>query len=213
VPGKELKIGGDKTYAYSLYTSMVLLSVVIVPVTIGVLANFYGGDVALGPMAVAGNVAMGVVLPLLAGVVFHRFAPATAERLSPLVRKFAMILLAVVVIPLLVISWPAIQSLIGNGTIIAMALTSAIALAAGHLLGGPTAGNRGALALAAATRHPGMALMIGKAVEDDKRVIAAILTFMLVGIIVSIPYEMWLKRRAGGTRAVSHGAGAAPRAQ
>ncbi len=154
-----------------------------------------------------------MILPLLAGVLFHRFAPATAERLSPLVRKAAMALLVVVVIPLVVIIWPDIQALIGNGTVIAMALTAAIALAAGHLLGGPTVGDRGALALTAATRHPGIALMIAKSVDSDRSVTAAVLLFMLVGIIVAIPYQMWLKRHVAGAGAVSHGMGAAPRAQ
>ncbi len=213
VPGKQLKAGGEKGYAFSLYTALVLLSIVTVPVTMAVLANIYGRSVELGPLDVASKVVKSVILPLLAGVIFHRFAPAIAERLSPLVRKGAMLLLVVVVIPLVIMIWPAMQALIGNGTVLAMALTAAIALAAGHLLGGPTMGDRGALALTAATRHPGIALMVAKSVDDDKRVTAAILLFMLVGIVVAIPYQMWLKRQVAGMGGVARTMGVAPRAQ
>lgn len=211
VPGKELKTGGDKTYAFSLYTALVLLSIVIVPVTVAVVAQIYGRSVTLGPLAVARNVVTGALLPLLAGVLIHRAAPILSERLSPLIRKLAMILLILAVIPLLGFIWPGIQALIGNGTIIAMALTALIALTAGHLLGGPKSGDRGALAMAAATRHPGIALMIANAAGADRLVTAAIVTFMLVGLIVAIPYQIWLKRTA--TRAGAAVSGPAARGQ
>ena len=119
VPGKALNAGGDKPYAFSLYTALVLLSIVIVPVTVEILAQVYGRSVSLHPLAVARQVATGVLLPLFVGVLVHRIAPATAERLSPVVRKLAMILLFAALIPLVVFLWPGVQALIGNGTIVA----------------------------------------------------------------------------------------------
>ena len=109
-----------------------------------------------------------------------------------------MVLLVLGLALVLVTVWPAIKVLIGNGTLLAMALVVAVALAAGHLLGGPELGERGALAMAAATRHPGIAIMVATAAGGDKRVSAAIVAFLLVGLIVSTPYQTWMKRRAGG---------------
>jgi BASS family bile acid:Na+ symporter len=80
-----------------------------------------------------------------------------------------------------------------------MALVCAIALAAGHLLGGPEPENRVALAMLAATRHPGIAMMIvgasGVTGLQQQRVVGAIVAFLLVGLLVAIPYQLWLKRR------------------
>jgi BASS family bile acid:Na+ symporter len=87
------------------------------------------------------------------------------------------------------------MALIGNGTLLAMALVSGIALVAGHLLGGPNLSDRGALAVAAATRHPGIALMIAGA-AGRKEATPAIVAFVLVSCLVTIPYQMWMKRRA-----------------
>ena len=207
VPGKELKIGGAKSYSYGLYVTLALLSVIIVPLTVEILARIYGADVRLPVALIARNVALSVILPLAIGLAVRRFAPAFAGRAAPLVRKIAMLLLVLAVIPLLIKVWPGLAALIGNGTILAMALTAAIALAAGHLLGGPELADRAALAMTAATRHPGIAMMIANVNQADKHVTAAVLAVMFVGLIVGAPYQIWIKRRSrtAGSAAAAHG--------
>jgi BASS family bile acid:Na+ symporter len=76
-----------------------------------------------------------------------------------------------------------------------MALTLAVGLAAGHLLGGPRPQDRAALAVTAATRHPGIALMIANVNNLDKAVVGAILGMLVMGLVVSTPYQIWVKRR------------------
>ena len=71
--------------------------------------------------------------------------------------------------------WPAIVSLIGNGTVLAVVVISLAAIAAGHLLAAPDPRDQVALATAAATRHPGIALMVAGGYSPDKRVTAMIL--------------------------------------
>ena len=51
-------------------------------------------------------------------------------------------------------------------------------------------------------------LMIANTAGRDKSVTAAVLAFMLVGMIVAAPYQMWLKRRAGAPGPASQGVGA-----
>lgn len=197
VPGKELKVGAGKPYAYGLYVALILLAIVFVPLTVAIVARLYGADVAIPPSMIARNVALTVLAPLAVGLAIGRLAaPAFVHKFVPILRTVAMILLLLALIPMLVVVWPAMLHLIGNGTVLAMALTAAIALGAGHLLGGPNLPDRAALAVTAATRHPGIALMIATANNADKRVQAAIVGMLLVGLIVSIPYQLWLKRRA-----------------
>lgn len=208
VPGKELKVSEGKSYAYGLYVALALLSVVIVPLAVEIMSRVYGVELDLPVALVARNVALTVVLPLVVGLVIRHIAPAFSHRAAPTVRKVAMLLLLIAIVPLIIKTWPGIISLIGNGTILAMALTAAIALAAGHLLGGPELQDRAALAMTAATRHPGIAMMIANANHADKHVTAAILGVMFVGLIVGLPYQLWIKRRTrarAGPAAAAHG--------
>jgi BASS family bile acid:Na+ symporter len=201
VPGKAFKAGGEKGYTLGLYTALSLLAVVIVPVTVAILSNIYGVSVPLSPLAVLRTVALTVILPLAIGLGVRHFWPAAAERLAPLLGKLAMLALLIIVVLLLIVMWPKIMALVGNGTVLAMALVATIALVAGHLLGGPSEGDRGALAVIAATRHPGIALTIAKAAGHQEAA-AAIVAFVLVGCLVTIPYQVWMKRR--GSRGASH---------
>ena len=198
-PGKQLKVGGAKSYAYGLYLALALLSVIIVPLTVEILSRIYGVEVNLPVALIARNVALGVLLPLAVGLFLRRIAPLFADRAAPLVRKIAMLLLVIAVIPLLIKAWPGLVALVGNGTILAMALTAAIALAAGHLLGGPELSGRAALAVTAATRHPGIAMMIANFNQADRQVAAAVLAMMFVGMFVGAPYQLWIKRRSRST--------------
>ncbi len=193
IPGKQMSIGAEKCYAYGLYTALILLAVVIVPVTVAVLGQIYGVDVVPPVWGVARQVVLTALLPLAIGLAVRRFAPALAAKALRPVKILAVVLLLAALIPLLVKVMPAILALIGNGTVIAMALTAAAGLAAGHWLGGPDRQNRAALAMAAAMRHPGIAITIAKANESDKAVTAAILGMLIVGGIVGTAYSLRMK--------------------
>ena len=91
---------------------------------------------------------------------------------------------------------PAMWLLVGNGTGLAFATFVAVGLAIGHLLGGPAPANRTSLAISTASRHPGIALALAQAnFPAEKLVLAALLLYLLINAIVSIPYILWIKRR------------------
>ena len=103
--------------------------------------------------------------------------------------------------PLLWAIWGALVASTGNFTIVALIAFAATGPAAGHLLGGPDPGNRTALALATATRHPGVAIAVLHAVAPSDRSVAPdVLLYLLVAAVVSAPYVALRKRalvRAG----------------
>jgi BASS family bile acid:Na+ symporter len=104
----------------------------------------------------------------------------------------ATLLLFSCAVAVLFSAWPAIVSLIGNGTIVALAAFVVIGLLTGHLLGGPGAEERSVLALASAARHPGVALAIASAnFPEQKLAPAAVLLYLLVSAVLTIPYVMW----------------------
>jgi len=198
-PEKGLKAGGSANYTYGLYAALVLLSVIIVPTSVALVSSLYGVSVPLSPLPVATEVLEKVIAPIAAGLVIGWFAPRFAERAAPLLGRLATILLAIAVAPILVLTFPAILGLVGNGTVLAMALVAAIALAGGQLLGGPGPRHGASLAMMAATRHPGIALMIVGAAgiehPGQRPIAAAIIAFLLVSTLVAIPYQMWVRRR------------------
>jgi len=64
------------------------------------------------------------------------------------------------------------------------------------LLGGPEPEHRTALAFATASRHPGIAVAIAVANRPEQKLtMAAVLLYLLVNIVVSLPYHLWSKRR------------------
>jgi BASS family bile acid:Na+ symporter len=198
VPGKGLKAGASKAYTYGLYVTFALLAVIIVPITIAVMSRIYGTAVQVAPMTIARVVLATVLAPLAVGLVLRALFPKLAERAAPIISKLSLVLLVVACVPVVIVAWPAMGKAIGDGTIISIVIIVAAALAGGHLLGGPDREDRAALALAAATRHPGIAMLIANASFQDKSVAAVVLLFLLVSIVVAIPYQIWLRRSSRG---------------
>ena len=64
------------------------------------------------------------------------------------------------------------------------------------MLGGPIEGDRTALAMATASRHPAVALAVATSgvVVETKPELAVILLYLIVATLVSIPYQKWRHR-------------------
>lgn len=194
VPGNELGIGARKEYAYGVYVAMALLTIIAVPLVFDLAARLFGHGRTLPFHLIATTVGTGVLIPLGLGVIVQRVAPDIAHRAAPWVYKLSMLLVVLAFVPILAAIWPAIQHLIGNGAVIAMAALAVITLIGGHLLGGPADLDRATLAVASSVRHPGIAMLIANATFNDKRVTAAVLLYMLVSMVVGALYKAWFKR-------------------
>jgi BASS family bile acid:Na+ symporter len=65
----------------------------------------------------------------------------------------------------------------------------------GHLFGEPDPDSRVVLALSTACRHPALALAIaGANFPDERRVLAAILLYLLLNVLLTIPYIKWQRK-------------------
>jgi BASS family bile acid:Na+ symporter len=203
LPRKELKAGGKESYTIGLLVGAALVAIVFVPLALEVFERIFAIPLGLSPLRVALVVLMTVLAPLAAGIAVHSMAPAFADRMVRPVFLVATIMLVAAAVPVLFTESRAIGSLIGNGTVVALALFVVVGLASGHLLGGPDPEDRTVLALSTASRHPGMAIAIAHAnFPGQKLALAAVLLYLLVSVVVSIPYITWTKRRAAAVRAV-----------
>jgi BASS family bile acid:Na+ symporter len=204
LPKKTRKAGGEASYAIGLVVAAALLAIVIVPVAVELLGRAFGKPTHMSPGAVALIVLSTVLAPLGVGMAVRRLAAACAARLARPVSLVATVLLLASALPIGFTAWPALVSLTGNGTIVALAGFVVVGLAVGHLLGGPDPEDRAVLALSTASRHPGVALAIAHAsFPGQKLVLAAVLLYLLVSAIVAMPYLAWSRRwHAGSAGAV-----------
>lgn len=182
----------ETNYPLALLATTAMLSVVVIPFSIQIFGSFFGQFTGMPPAAVARVVAISILAPLALGILVHEMASAAALKSARLVGHAAMILLVAGVLPILFTSMHAIFSLLGNGTLIAIATFVLVGLIAGHLLGGPNYENRQVLAISTVARHPGVAIAIAHINFPEARLApAAVLLYLLVSTIVSVPYQKW----------------------
>ena len=206
LPKKELKAGAHASYAVGLLVAIAVLSIVTVPVVISWFIDAFDRTGSISPLLVAKIVATSVFVPLFAGIALRAWAPDIAVRIARPALRLGNVLLIVSALPLAYATWPAMQALFGNGTVLIIAVMAVTGLFVGHMLGGPEAEHRTVLALSTTSRHPAVAL--GAAVAagaEAKSVLAAILLYLIVAILVSIPYVAWRRRTsaAAGTSIAS----------
>jgi BASS family bile acid:Na+ symporter len=197
LPKKELKAGGHAHYAISLLVVIGVLAIVIVPPAVSWFAGMWDRTGGVSASHVAKVVVASVLAPLAIGMAVRQWFPAFAQRVAGPVGTLGTVALVVSALPLAYASWPQIQALFGNGTVLIIAVMVAVGLAIGHVLGAPQFDDRTVLALSTASRHPAIALASAVSVgAESKSALAAVLLYLIVATIVSIPYVMWRRRQS-----------------
>src|SRR3954451_22154724 len=193
---KALKQGGRLSYVAGLLVAATLVAVPLIPLSLELIERNRDLPLQMQPTAVLGLVFWSLLLPLSVGIVFRRVRPAFAEGAAGPISTIAFAVLMLGVIPILIRGWPALISLVGNGTLLAMVVLVLVGLATGHMLGGPDPEDRTVLALSTAARHPAIAIAIAHANFPDQTLApAAVLLYVLVSVIAGMPYLQWAKRR------------------
>jgi BASS family bile acid:Na+ symporter len=192
LPQRYGKAGGAAHFALGLMAILSVLAIVIVPLAVKVVELFFARTLSIGPLAVARIVVVSALLPLGAGMLVAAKAPVTlVEILKKLTALVTLIFLPLAAVLLLVIAAPAIGTLIGEGTIVAIVMFTLAGLAVGHLMGRGDPDQSTALAVSTACRHPAVALSVASANFPDQPFGAAILLYMVVSASVALPYIVW----------------------
>jgi BASS family bile acid:Na+ symporter len=196
LPNNVLKAGGTHSYAIGILLTASVLAIIFVPLSMEILRQSFNAPVQMTMAAVAKVVLITTLLPIGLGVAVHSFVPALAVRLAKPISQIAGLALLVSFLVMMIAAVPAMWALVGNGTVFALAAFVLVGLMVGHFLGGPKQENRAALAISTASRHPGVAIAIAVAnFPEQKLAIAASLLYLLVNVVVTIPYLLWTKRR------------------
>ncbi|MGE4303356.1 MAG: hypothetical protein AB7E24_04905 [Novosphingobium sp.] len=196
LPGKQIKAGGEACYVTGLLFGATIASIVIAPFGVAFAAGIFDVEAAITPMQVAMPLFVTVLAPLLAGLALAPMFGDAIPRLSSIMSKIGTALLAVAMIGLIIVLWPAMREVIGQGTLIVLCIMIAAGMAAGYFLGGPANGDKAALSLAAATRHPGVAVAIAThAFPEASLAPAAIVLSVILSTILCIPYLRYMSRK------------------
>ena len=78
---------------------------------------------------------------------------------------------------------------------VAILLMVVFSLAIGNMLGGPRRDQRSALATACIARNIGLALFIAELSDYGEHFIPTLLTYMILGGLLAVPYAVWSKRQ------------------
>lgn len=196
MPNKALKFGGSAGYIYGIQGAAALMALFTVPLLGALGDRLYDVDAQFPAAVVARNVFLGLVVPLAVGLMIGRWLfPKASPALPRYLIIVADILLVIVFVPLMIKAAPEVAALVGDGSIVAMGIVIVVALAGGHLLGGPGEVDRPTLAVASALRHPGIALALAGANHAAPPVTAGVLLFLLVAMVVLTLYQIAMRRR------------------
>jgi BASS family bile acid:Na+ symporter len=196
LPRKLLRIG-DGAYIFSLVLLSSLLAIVVVPAWLDFLAPQFGTPLELSPTQVTWVLAKSFLLPLAAGMVLRAVLPDFAERWASRLIGSAGAVLSACALALLVLHWDVLLVASWGGVLALMALV-AMALGIGHLLGGPAQDDRTALAVACASRHIGIAVLVAASLPGPRTAVI-IAVYIVASAIVCIPYLRWRRSVAART--------------
>jgi bile acid:Na+ symporter, BASS family len=202
LPQKLIKAGGSHDYVMALLFSASVFAIAWVPFAGEILDRIFPANIDLPPLPVAKLVSMTVLGPTVMGVVVRLLAPRLAERIAAPTAAVATVLLLAGLSLTLGKAGRSMLALLGDGTLLAIVVFLVVGLVAGHLLGGPSPGDRRVLALASASRHPGVALTIAQITfPAEKSVLAGLLLYLITGLVVTMPYIWWQRRALAATPA------------
>jgi bile acid:Na+ symporter, BASS family len=189
---RRLKKLKSQPYIFSLLITSSLVAIVAVPLWVALLGAYFDVRVDLPVSAVVSDIAKTILLPIMIGMALRLILPAWSERLSDRLIKIAGIVLAASGIILLVVHREHLVGLSWQG-VLALVGLMVFALFIGQLLGGPNPSDRTALAIACATRHVGIALIVATEF-DGVRTAVLVVAYFVTAFIVSSLYLTWRRR-------------------
>ncbi len=197
---RSMVAGADTEYVAAIQFVMALVAVVFTPFVIMIFRHLLEVRMtSVAPLDVAFQISKMTVAPLVLGAGIQRLAPSFVDCHRGMITKIAdfMLLTLLIGVALALVFVENLRSdlTIGWMAAAAVALMAIAALAGGHLLGGPTHGQRAGLAIASVARNIGLALYVAELSPEALKAAPTILAYALIGGVIAMPYSKWAHRR------------------
>ncbi len=188
---------GNLAFAVALTVLLMVLSVPYMPLVLPLLLE----GISVDPMKIARSLLLFMLLPLGAGLVVNNRFESIAERMQAPLNRISSVTLTLLIALLLVTNIQNVISLFGTRGILASILFIFVGAGFGWLLGGPSFGTKGVLALGTAQRNIAAALVVGGKDFDDPKVLVMIVVVAIVGLLILMPLARVLGTRVAKTPA------------
>ena len=188
---------GSTPLAADLQLKLVLAAVLVTPLTLTIFKALFPllPDLASSPAAVAREIAVVSLLPVGIGLFMQRFLPGAAALLGKALGVVSQLLFLILAI---LIAWPSAGIAIQLGGMVAFAIVvmAAAALGIGHVVGaGASSNQKASIATACIARNLGLAVIIATADGILAKLLPTLMAYMLLGMLVAVPYAVWVRRR------------------
>nr|WP_242533467.1 hypothetical protein [Niveibacterium umoris] len=184
---------GNSPYLFSMVVTSSVLAVAVVPAWVMWLGEHFQLDRSVSPALIAGAVGRTLLLPLFVGMLLRGLWPVPCERwANRILAVFGTLLMGLGVILIAIFGGALAQ--IPLRAFAALGSLLLVALAAGHLLGGPDPDERTALAITCATRHVGLAALFAASMPGPNAALV-VTAYMLCSLVVTTPYLLWRRAR------------------
>ena len=198
-PKRALWAAGKENYTVGLLVATAVLAIVVIPLAMAIFGWISGIPMSMSPGSVARIVFTMVLVPLLLGIATRATSYWFVQPVRKYLGPFASWLLILSVLPVVFVEARPIYSLFGNGTLLSLTAFTVIGLIAGYWLGGPEFANRRVLAFGTAGRHPGLALAIAHGnFPQQKMTVPAVCLYVVVCLLLSVLFELLLRKARGG---------------
>ncbi len=192
LPRKLMKIGHE-SYMLSLVVTSSAVAVLMVPLWLEVLRPLYGLTTELRPVDIALLIAKSFIGPIVIGMLVRWRFPKASEAIADRLLAVGGIVLLACVVGLLILHGQLLLD-VGWRSLLALGGMTFAALAIGHMLGGPGEDDRTGLAIACATRHVGIAMIVAASVPGPRTAVIVV-AYLLAAALVTVPYLRWRQRK------------------
>ncbi|MGB5135760.1 MAG: bile acid:sodium symporter [Prochlorococcaceae cyanobacterium] len=194
------KAGGSCALAATLQVSAALAAIVSIPLMAFLITTLHGVEGwDILPRQVALQIGIAQILPLALGMVVRRRWPAWAASQIDFFDRLANVLLLILVVAVLLKTGHLLVPFVSRNllALAVMAVMVLVSMAIGFLLAGRDREEQTTAALVTSMRNPGLALLFagiyGPSIEGLK---LAILVYLLVTVVVHIPFLRWRRQVA-----------------
>ena len=197
ISGKEIKGGGDADYAIGLQVLATVFSLFAMPVMLSVAGLAFGKYLPFAPTAMVTVLALTVAIPMAIGMAIGRLAPRVIPMVALWASRIGWTAIGLAAVALVAARGADIVARLGGGTLLLVIVIIAFALLVGQWLGGPEEGNRTALAITCAARHPGVAITVvaGLFPDDAAEIMGMTGLFWLTSFVMTVGYLKWRDSR------------------
>jgi bile acid:Na+ symporter, BASS family len=186
------KAGGRLDYAVSLQVALASLAIVTTPITLFLLSSATNLQLGVSSLAVARQVGISILVPIIAGIAIRWLFPALAGQIIRPLEVLSQIVFVLVFILVILFTYRLLLML-DIRSYLAIALMTVGSLIAGHLLASRFPEEKTTLAIESASRNSGLALLIASDFVTLEKALPVMIPYIITSALIGFIYARYRK--------------------